>query len=386
MFKKIPFLLLMLVVLVFTCGGFLPSSLAQFLLGVSVTLKSVIVFLLPIIIFSLLFCTFYRIGRNASWIMGLTLLLVCGSNFVATFATHFVGEAVYGMQLALSQPPKGHELQPLFNFQIPKLIPNALAMLMGMVGGILAPKLAPGCMQRFSTILDCLVARLLRVILCMIPAFLLGFLLKMQHDGLLALLVCQYASTIVVIIFSLAIYLLLFYLIANGFCWRKTLISMRNMLPPVICAFGSMSSAAALPYTLVAVEKNTTHKSLARSIVSATTNIHLMGDCIIDTILIYAILRSYNFAMPSTALFLTFTFQFVLAKFSVAAVPGGGIIVMLPIIEHTFGFDGAMSSLIFSMYLLLDPIATSANVLGNGAFAQLVDRMVGRAHIGDKPH
>jgi Na+/H+-dicarboxylate symporter len=199
----------------------------------------------------------------------------------------------------------------------------------------------------------------------------------MQHDGQLLLLVRQYASVVAIILCALAGYLFIFYWIASGFCVRGAVASIRNMFPAVVCAFGSMSSAAALPYAMAAVEKNTGNKSLARSIVSMTINIHLVGDCIIDTILIYAILRSYHFAMPSGALFLTFALQFVLAKFSVAAVPGGGIIVVLPIIERVFGFNGAMASLIFSMYLVLDPVATTANVLGNGAFAQLADRLIG---------
>lgn len=61
---------------------------------------------------------------------------------------------------------------------------------------------------------------------------------------------------------------------------------------------------------------------------------------------------------------------FVLAKFSVAAVPGGGILVMLPILEAYLGLNGEMLSLITALYLLFDPVITCANILGNGAFAQ----------------
>ncbi|MDR2677470.1 MAG: dicarboxylate/amino acid:cation symporter [Puniceicoccales bacterium] len=377
MAKRMPLLLLLLIVFVFFLGPSLPTELLQFLLAISVTLKSVVMFLLPIIIFSLLFCTFHRIGANASLVIGFTLLMVCCSNFLTTFVGHFIGEAVYGVPWDLSLPIGGRDLKPAFNFQLPKLIPNAWAMAAGIIGGICAAKLPPNKVARITLFLDRLVARLLHGILVIVPMFLLGFLLKMQHDGQLALLVRQYASVVAVILCSLAIYLFLFYWVASGFGVRRALTSLRNMFPAVVCAFGSMSSAAALPYTMAAVEKNTANKSLARSIVSMTTNIHLVGDCIIDAVLVYAILRSYHYTMPSTALFLTFALQFVLAKFSVAAVPGGGIIVVLPIIERVFGFNGAMASLIFSMYLILDPFATTANVLGNGAFAQLMDRLIG---------
>lgn len=71
-----------------------------------------------------------------------------------------------------------------------------------------------------------------------------------------------------------------------------------------------------------------------------------------------------------------FTFYFVLAKFSVAAIPGGGIIVMLPILEGYLGFNGEMMSLITALYILFDPVITCANVFGNGAFAKMIDRFV----------
>ncbi|MDR1456858.1 MAG: dicarboxylate/amino acid:cation symporter [Puniceicoccales bacterium] len=377
MFKKMPFLLLLLIVFVFSFGQRLPTELLQFLLAVSVTLKAVIMFLLPIIIFSLLFCAFRRIGANASSIIGLTLVMVCISNFFTTFVGHFIGEAVYGVSWDLSLPSGGRDLNPLFNFQLPKLIPNIWAMAAGIIGGICASKLPSGKIIPLTLSLDRLVAHILHTISLTIPLLLLGFLLKMQYDGQLTLLVRQYASVIAIIICALMTYLFAFYWIASGFSARRALASLRNMFPAVVCAFGSMSSAAALPYTIAAVAKNTINKPLARSIVSATTNIHLVGDCIIDMVLIYAILRSYHFVMPSQLLFLTFALQSVFAKFSVAAIPGGGIVVVLPIIERVFGFNGAMASLIFSMYLILDPFATTANVLGNGAFAQLMDRLLG---------
>jgi Na+/H+-dicarboxylate symporter len=48
---------------------------------------------------------------------------------------------------------------------------------------------------------------------------------------------------------------------------------------------------------------------------------------------------------------------------------------MLPILESTLGFEADMLSLITALYILFDPIITSANVLGNGGFALVVDRI-----------
>ena len=66
---------------------------------------------------------------------------------------------------------------------------------------------------------------------------------------------------------------------------------------------------------------------------------------------------------------LIFSLYFILAKFGVAAVPGGGIIVISPILESQFGFSGQMTPLIYALYMMFDPIITSVNIMGNGAFA-----------------
>ena len=52
------------------------------------------------------------------------------------------------------------------------------------------------------------------------------------------------------------------------------------------------------------------------------------------------------------------------------------MIVMLPILESYFGFNAQMLSMIMSVYILFDPIMTCANVMGNGALAMIIDRVV----------
>ncbi|MDR1173802.1 MAG: cation:dicarboxylase symporter family transporter [Puniceicoccales bacterium] len=378
--KKISFVLISLVVLALIGGEVLPLPVLRLFLAISVTLQSVITFALPALIFCLIFSTFQRLGKNASRIFIVALVLLCCSNFLATYMSHFIGEIIHGMDLSLVQISANKELTPSFNFKLPKIIPNALAMVVAMICGIFVPKIAPIGAQKVSIMVDKFVSLFLKCIGFVVPFFLFGFLLKMQYDGIVMVLIRQYVVIVAIIVVAIVSYLLLFYFLVNRMNPRATFMAMKNMIPAVLCAFGTMSSASALPYTLTAVEKNSKNKALAKSIVSITTNIHLIGDCIAIPIFIYAILKSYGMPQPSQLLYLAFVLQFVAAKFSVAAVPAGGIIVMLPIIERCFGFNGAMSSLILSLYILMDPICTSANVLGNGAFAQLIDKIATRLH------
>ena len=64
----------------------------------------------------------------------------------------------------------------------------------------------------------------------------------------------------------------------------------------------------------------------------------------------------------------------MIAKFAIAAVPGGGILVMLPVLEKYLGFNSDMPSLITALYILFDIFFTMANVLSNGDFTFLYTR------------
>ena len=110
-----------------------------------------------------------------------------------------------------------------------------------------------------------------------------------------------------------------------------------------------------------------------------TASIHLIGDCIAIPCFAFAILKSYGYPAPTFYTYLIFTIYFVIAKFSVAAVPGGGILVMLPVLEQHLGFNAEMLSLITALYILFDPVITSANIIGNGALTKFVDH--NRTHI-----
>ena len=51
--------------------------------------------------------------------------------------------------------------------------------------------------------------------------------------------------------------------------------------------------------------------------------------------------------------------------------------MMLPVLEQHLSFSPMMLSLITTLYIIFDPLITSANVLGNGAFAMFFSKIYG---------
>jgi len=376
MLRKLPIILILLIIAILALGSFIPIEVKQFFYAISVTVKSFIIFLLPLIIFGLLFKTLVDLAKGATFFILLILICVCLSNFTSTFLSHFVGEWIYHLDISIINPPKTEELSPTWTWQFPKLIANDKAMFAGIILGLIFGNFLPQAGHRIAKALDHIVSKILASFAYLIPLFVAGFIIKLQYDGIMQIILKDYPRIFIMVAIAQFTYIFFLYFVLNRLNFSKFLISIKNMLPAAIAGFSTMSSAAAMPLTIIGVESNTKNKELAGSVVPATVNIHLIGDCFAIPIFAYAMMKSFGLPEPALLTYLVFVFYFVIAKFSVAAIPGGGIIVMLPILESCLGFKSDMLSLMTALYILFDPVITCANVLGNGAFAKLIDTII----------
>jgi Na+/H+-dicarboxylate symporter len=110
-------------------------------------------------------------------------------------------------------------------------------------------------------------------------------------------------------------------------------------------------------------------------LVPAIINIHTIGSAIGIPIISLATLLTFGLPLPSPYTFAIFALYTALAKYAVAAVPGGVIIVVAPILEAHLGFSSDMVGLITAVYLICDPFGTTANVTGNGVFPILFTKL-----------
>lgn len=373
MFRQMPVILVIIITTVILLGSFIPKIIAVNLFAISLTIKSAIIFVLPFIIFSLLYKASVTLAKDASTIILTILFTVIVSNFLATTLTQFIGGWIYNFDISIKTPNDQDLLsaEPIINF--PTLIPNHIAMFSGIILGILSTKIAPSESLRFAKLLELFVKKLLKVITFLIPIFVIGFIIKLQFDGIIMQIIRDYTTIFAIIGAAQFGYITFLFFALNKFEFSKSILAIKNMLPATLSGFSTMSSAASMPLTIIGTEKNAKNKDLVHTVVPATVNIHLIGDCIAIPCFAFAIMKNFDIAQPDIVTYFMFSIYFVIAKFSVAAIPGGGIIVMLPILEQYLGFNSNMLSLITALYILFDPIITSANVLGNGAFAKIID-------------
>ncbi len=374
--KKMPVILLIEVTLILFFGHLVPLPIKEILYALSLTIKSLLIFFLPIIVFGLLFKVAVSLAHSATKIIGVILIGLCLSNYISTFLSHYVGSFVYGFDLSLVSPQMSQDLIPTWTLILPSWIPNSTAVLLGLFSGIVLGFQAPNLAHKWAHKLEHLIRKFLGIFSRLIPIFVGGSVIRMQHVNLIETILKDYSLIVSIVILTQLCYIIFLYGLANRFNIRATILSIRAMLPAVITGFSSMSSAAALPLTMAGVEKSAKNPDLARSVVSASVNMHLLGDCIGIPIFAYALLKSFGMPEPSLMQYAYFTMMFCVAKFSAAGVPAGGIVVVLPILASHLGFNDTMTAMMFSIYVLFDPIMTLSNVFGNGAFALLMDRAI----------
>ncbi|MBR1735305.1 MAG: dicarboxylate/amino acid:cation symporter [Alphaproteobacteria bacterium] len=380
MFKKLPFILMIIIIAAIVLNPIIPTTTKQIIYACSITTKSVVLFLLPFIIFGLLFKTFAKLAGNALSIVCLIFGGLCVSNFINTFLTHYLGSLFYFFDFHVGDSiVTTYQLTPYFNIELPTIIKNEYALFGGMLIGLLSTFfMSKNFINNCIRIVDTIVQKLFSFISVLIPFFITGFVIKCASEGSLTTLMKSYSLVFVIFITYATVYTFLYYVVISQGRLKQCIITMKNMFPAFLTAVSTISSALTMPVTIMCAEKNAKNKELVGSVVSATVNIHLLGDCLGIPLLAYALLKHFNMPEPTLEAYFIFTVFFVIAKFSVAAVPAGGIIVMTPILEKYLGFTPDMSSLIIAIYVIFDPVITGFNVMGNGAFAKLIDTLYNR--------
>ena len=398
---KLPLILVAEIILCLAFGDLIPLTIKAAFYSMSAFLKEVLVLVLPFIIFSILFNSLGSLKKGAFSFAALAFALVILSNFVSTSLGGFLGSHLLDhLNITASVSTMANPLSPLWDtflspetvqkvthfwpLAVLKAVSNDQALFMGIgCGFVLAMTGHKKARILSETLKNYGMGFFSKIFIPLMPLFILGYLLNMQHGGVLDTIFQNYFLVVVAIVAFAYMYIIFLYGVATHFNPTKWRASIRHIFPAMLTGFSTMSSASAMPLLINGVVKNTRHEA-SKSIVPISINIHLIGDCFAISILALAIMVSFGHALPTLFEFFIFTVFFVLAKFAVAAVPGGGILVMIPILEKYLGFTPDMLSLITALYILFDPLVTSANVFGNGAFAQLFEKFYDKVRRSDQ--
>ncbi len=374
---KLPLMLVAIILLGYMVGPFLPLAVKQFLLFISQAFIESLLFVLPVIVFSLILTSIVHLKGGVLRLLLILIPLICISNFVAMWVSYGVGNfLVQNANLAsLATSPDVQVLTPTWAFKLPRWLPISYSLLIAVVFGLISNAFFPERGQRIAAFMQHITVFILnKIVMPLLPLMILGMVIQMQYDGILEDLVHNYAYIFACVGALQVVYVLFCYMLVNKFnpIWIE---NVKNMLPPFITGFSTMSSAVTMPLTLIATRKNVHDPDIVNFVIPGTVNFHLMGDCLAMPIFALGVMVSFGYPLPGVAEYFTFTLFYVIARFGGAGIPGGGALILMPLLERHFGFTGSMLALIPTLNLAFDSMITGMNIMGNGAFAILFNKI-----------
>ena len=348
----------------------------RFSLTISVFLREVLFFVLPFLIFSFVSVALSEI-RGTVMILSLMGLIFLSSFFHA-FLSGIIG---YSLLSESANHVKNFktiaEISPLLDFNFIKVADNTTSLIAGILVGIANSRLKNKYIDQTINFIHHLVLNFMnKFFVRLLPLFTTGFLLKLLREDQMSDMGNISTHTFVKLILFLILHFGFWLFAAAKFQRKSALQILKNISPALAVAFTTISSAAAFPFSLKAATANTGDRKLVDTVMPLTLSFHLAGDILLVLIICMIVAVTFNHPLPDFYSFFTLTLFFIFNQFAGAGVPNATIMVLIPMLKSSWGFDDSMCAFTIAFYSLIEPISTVGNVTANNLFVILFKNLL----------
>ncbi len=344
-------------------------------------------FMIPLIIVGLVTPAIARVGKDAGRLLGLTVL-------IAYVFTVLSGLFAYGCSVRLFPllvdgsavdmlKSGGSSFAPYFTVGIPPIMDVMTALVGSFVLGLGIGAFNAVYIRNFFDELELIVTSTISVLVVpLLPLFIFGLFMDMAAAGKVGPVLLAFVKVIIVIFIMTLVLLVLQYCVAGIVTGRNPFRMLARMMPAYFTALGTSSSAATIPVTLKQAKTNGVRGEIAGFVIPLCATIHLSGSTLKITSCAIALMMIQGLHIGFLPMF---GFVLMLGVTMVAApgVPGGAIMAALGVLESLLGFDASQQAMMITLYIAMDSFGTACNVTGDGAIAVIMDRLTGKAPVGD---
>ncbi len=375
---KFIFLIFLIMVSVITLGDLLPQDMKRSAYTFSSIIRAGLMFMLPLLVLPFVVSSIALLRSNGLVLIFSLVFLITASNFLSILIGGQVASLVvphmhFGMSF---NPGDATELLPWFDVALEPLLSVEVILLIGFILGFLL-SVVPNerALAFFERYKHSSTLFFRKIFIPLLPLYILGMLLKLDAENDFATVFADFGSLIMVIIAVQFSYIFFVFWVGNKYSFKKVIECYKNVIPAGLLGFSTMSSLVTMPVTLKAAEKNLGDKAIAQVAITSTVNCHDIGECISLSVIAVAVyLMGNDMVMPELWTFLQFAFVLAVAQFTGVSVPGGSVVIIIPLLTKYLGFSPEMIGLVTTMAIFMDPIGTANNVVGNSAFALIIQR------------
>lgn len=351
-------------------GLFASESLIAVVLPIKHILGQVIFFLIPLIIFGFITPSITRLKKNASRLLGSSLLLAYVSCIGSASLAAFVGYKIIPL-LDIVPVKEATNILPemLFRLDIPPLMPVLSALVFAFLLGLSviwtkAVKIE-AALYEFQ---DLIFAMVKKILIPILPFFIAANFSILAYEGALASRLPVFLAILVITVLCHLIWISFLYISSGLYARVNPWKVLKYYGPVALTALGTQSSAASLGVAIEQTKKCPELKPEIRDFaIPLFGNIHFPGSILDVVFLSLAVSQLLYGTMPDITQILIFIP--LLGIFAIAApgLPGGTLITSLGLIHAVLGIDDAGAALMITIFALLDSFGTTHNITSDGA-------------------
>lgn len=375
MIHSLPFRLLLGIAVGILCGLKFPESLMKIVVTLHYIMGQLITFCVPLIIIGFIAPSITRLGKNASRLLGVAVVIAYVSSVGAAFMSVGAG---YTLIPHLSIDTSMAGLQKLPNVAFELNIPQIMSVMSALVLSILIGLAVTWTKsERFDSLLqefqNMVLAVVSKVIIPVLPFFIAATFCNLSYQGMITRQLPAFLQIILIVMAGHYIWMALLYLLAGAYSHKNPIQVVKYYGPAYLTAVGTMSSAATLAVALECARKSPVlRKDMVSFGVPLFANIHLCGSVLTEVFFVMTVSKMLYGKLPSVGTMVLFCLLLGIFAIGAPGVPGGTVMASLGLITGILLFDEAGTGLMLAIFALQDSFGTACNVTGDGALTLIL--------------
>ena len=384
-FKSLPVRLLLGVVIGILAGLVANEGLMHVVVTLNYIMGQVISFCVPLIIIGFIAPSITKLGKNASRMLGIALVLAYTSSLGAALFSMAAGYALIpGMSINPAVEGLKELPEVVFQLSIPPVMGVMSALVFSVMIGLAATWTKAVTVTKLLDEFQKIVLDVVKkIIIPILPIYIAFTFCSLAYEGSITKQFPVFVKVIIIVMAGHYLWMTLLYCLGGAYSGKNPVNVVKNYGPAYITAVGTMSSAATLAVALECARKSepTLRDDMVDFGIPLFANIHLCGSVLTEVFFVMTVSKVLYGTLPELSTMILFCV--LLGVFAVGApgVPGGTVMASLGLITGVLGFDATGTALMLTIFALQDSFGTACNGTRDGALTMILTGYVERHKI-----
>ena len=386
--KSLPFQLLLGVIIGIVLGLISNEAVMNVIVTIKFVLGELINFCVPLIVIGFIAPSITKLGKNASRILGVAVLLAYVSSVLAALGSMAAGYGLIPRLSIVSEVDGLKELPEIvFQLEIPQImsVMSALAfsILIGLAATWTKAETVIRLLDEFQQIVLMIVSK---IVIPILPVFIALTFWSLAYEGTITKQLPVFLKVVLIVMVGHFIWMAVLYAVGGIYSGNNPWKVVKHYGPAYITAVGTMSSAATLAVALKCARKSepVLRDDMVSFGIPLFANIHLCGSVLTEVFFVMTVSQILYGKVPSVGTMILFCALLGIFAIGAPGAPGGTVMASLGLITGVLGFDATGTALMLTIFALQDSFGTACNVTGDGALTMILTGYAKRHNIEEQ--